>query len=270
LEGNFLTMGSTLNPKLIQDSIHRWYRSRAFYIGLSILAMLLIWQLLSVLLSQIVIASPGATFKALEIILTNGDLWTQFGYSLGRLLIGLGAGAVCGITMGILAGANYRLRFFLEPMRWTISTVPVIVLAVLAMLWFGIGSLQALFLTGVITTPIVYVNTLEGMLAIDSRIIEMAKVYKIPTRLKIREIYIGSSIMAGLTTASGIAVRASILGEFMGARNGIGHAIFASWSFLNTPELYAWILAAFALMGLVEFGILRPMRDYLMRWKKTS
>jgi NitT/TauT family transport system permease protein len=266
-------MGSTLNPKIIQNSINRWYRSRAFYIGLSILAMLLIWQLLSSLLSQIVIASPGATFKALGIMFTNGELWTQFGYSLGRLLIGLGAGAVCGITMGILAGANYRLRFFLEPMRWTISTVPVIVLAVLAMLWFGIGSLQALFLTGVITTPIVYVNTLEGMLAIDSRIIEMAKVYKIPTRLKMREIYfpgIGSSIMAGLTTASGIAVRASILAEFMGARNGIGQAIFASWSFLNTPELYAWILAAFALMGLVEFGILRPMRDYLMRWKKTT
>jgi len=157
-------------------------------------------------------------------------------------------------------------------MRWTITTVPVIVLAVLALLWFGIGSLQVIFLTGVITTPIVYVNTLEGMLAIDSRIIEMAKVYKIPNRLKIRAIYfpgIGSSIMAGLTTASGIAVRASILAEFMGGRNGIGQSLFKSWSFLDTPSLFAWILAAFALMGLVEFGILRPTRDYLMRWKKT-
>jgi NitT/TauT family transport system permease protein len=160
-------MGSTLNPKTIQNSINSWYRSRAFYIGLSILAMLLIWELLSMLFSQIVIASPLATFQALGTLLTDGELWTQFGYSLGRLLIGLGAGAVFGITMGILAGANYRLRFFLEPMRWTISTVPVIVLAVLAMLWFGIGSLQALFLTGVITTPIVYVNTLEGLQAAD-------------------------------------------------------------------------------------------------------
>jgi NitT/TauT family transport system permease protein len=266
-------MGSTINPKLIQSSLNRWYRSRAFYIGLSILAMLVIWQLLSMWFSQIVIASPASTFSALGKLMTDGELWTQFGYSLIRLLIGLGAGAVCGITMGILAGANYRLRMFLEPMRWTISTVPVIVLAVLAMLWFGIGSLQVVFLTGVISTPIVYVNTLEGMLAIDSRIIEMAKVYKLPTRLKIREIYfpgIGSSIMAGLTTASGIAVRASILAEFMGGRNGIGQSIFKSWSFLDTPALFAWILTAFALMGLVEFGILRPTRDYLMRWKKTS
>jgi len=264
--------GSTTSPNTAMRTVNRWYRSRAFYIGLSIVAMLLIWHLLSVLFSQVVIASPYATFRALGVMLLDGELWAHFGVSLARLLIGLGAGAVCGITLGILAGANYRLRMFLEPMRWTISTVPVVVLAVLAMLWFGIGSLQVLFLTGVITPPIVYVNTLEGMLAIDSRIMEMSTVYKIPTSLKLREIYIpgiGSSIMAGLTTASGIAVRASILAEFMGARNGVGQAIFKSWSFLDTPALFAWILIAFALMALLEFGILRPIRDYLMRWKKT-
>ncbi len=266
-------MGSTSNPKMILDSLNKWYNSRAFYITLSILVMLLIWQILSMLFSQIIIASPLSTFKALGLLLIDGELWTHFGYSLGRLMIGLGAGSVFGITMGILAGANYRVRLFLEPMRWTISTVPVIVLAVLAMLWFGSGSLQVLFLVGVITTPIVYVNTLEGMLAIDARVIEMARVYKIPSRLKLREIYfpgIGSSIMAGLTTASGIGVRALILAEFMGGRDGIGQAFFRSWSFLDTPGLFAWILAAFALMGLVEFGVLKPTRDYLMRWKKTT
>ncbi|HSW57571.1 MAG TPA: ABC transporter permease subunit [Dehalococcoidales bacterium] len=234
--------------------------------------MLLVWQVLSMLFSRVIIASPQDTFVALGNLLLKGELWTQFGHSLGRLFIGLGAGSVLGIIMGILAGMNYQLRFFLEPMRWTIVTVPVIILAVLAMLWFGIGSLPVLFLVGLITTPIVYVNTLEGMLAIDSRVLEMARVYKIPSHLKIREIYlpgIGSSIMAGLTNASGIGVRALILAEFMGGRNGIGQSFFKAWSFLDTPALFAWILTAFALMGLVEFGILRPTRDYLMRWKKT-
>jgi NitT/TauT family transport system permease protein len=235
--------------------------------------MLLVWQLLAMLLSQIVVATPLATFQALAELVVDGELWREFGYSLGRLLIGLGAGALCGITLGILAGANYRIRFFLEPMRWTISTVPVIVLSVLAMLWFGIGSIQVVFLTGVITTPIIYVNTLEGMLSIDARILEMASVYKIPRHLKLTEIFIpgiGTSIMSGLTTASGIAVRASILAEFMGGRNGVGQAIFSSWSFLDTPKLFAWILTAFALMSLIEFGLLRPIRDYLTRWKRKS
>jgi NitT/TauT family transport system permease protein len=76
--------------------------------------------------------------------------------------------------------------------------------------------------------------------------------------------------MAGLTLASGIGVRAAILAEFLGARNGIGHSLFLSWTFLDTPSLFAWILMAFALLGLVEFGVLKPVRDYLMRWKRKA
>jgi NitT/TauT family transport system permease protein len=100
----------------------------------------------------------------------------------------------------------------------------------------------------------------------------MSVIYKIPLSLRLKEIYlpgIGSAIMAGLTLASGIAVRASILAEFIGARNGVGHSLFISWTFLDTPSLFAWILTAFALLGLVEFGVLKPIRDYLMRWKRT-
>ena len=76
--------------------------------------------------------------------------------------------------------------------------------------------------------------------------------------------------MAGLTLAAGIGVRALILAEFLGARDGIGHSLFLSWTFLDTPQLFAWILMCFLLLGMIEFGILRPARSYLMRWKRAN
>ena len=240
---------------------------------LGIAGMLLVWQILSMLLSPVIIASPAATLEALWRLTKDGELWSQFGRSLARVLIGIAVGAVAGITLGVLAGLNSRLRYFLEPMRWGIMTVPVIVLSVLAMLWLGMGSVQVVWVTGVITLPTNYVNTLEGMLAIDARITEMAAVFRIPPRLRLTQIYlpgIGSAVMAGLTLASGIGVRAAILAEFIGARNGIGHSLFLSWTFLDTPSLFAWIIVTFALLGLVEFGILRPVRDRLMRWKTSA
>jgi NitT/TauT family transport system permease protein len=263
----FITDNNTNRKPLVPR-----HRGRALYIGLGIAGMLIIWQILSMVFSKVIIASPVATFAALWNLAADGSLWSQFGYSLARLLIGLIIGSIIGITLGILAGLNLRLRSFLEPMRWAVMTVPAIIISVLAMLWFGLGSTQVVFMTGVITMPISYVSTLEGMLAVDARIIEMAEVYKIPPRLRLTEIYlpgIGSSVMAGLTLASGIGVRASILAEFIGAPNGIGHSLFLSWTFLDTPSLFAWILMAFALLGLVEFGVLKPIRDYLMRWKKS-
>ena len=247
-------------------------KRRWLFISIGVLFMLIVWQLLSMFFSEYVIASPSATLKALGQLAVDGTLWKEFGNSLVRLLIGLVGGAIIGVTLGILAGLNKRLQFFLEPMRWGIMTIPAIIISVLVMLWFGMGSIQVILMTGVITMPVIYVNTLEGMLAIDARILEMAKVYNIQSQLKLTEIYlpgIGSSVMAGFTLASGIGVRASILAEFIGGRNGIGHNLFLSWTFLDTPTLFAWIITTFALLGLVEFAVLKPIRDHLMRWKRT-
>jgi NitT/TauT family transport system permease protein len=264
---------SAESSKSNKRNLSLYQQHPVLFVLLGIASMIAIWQILSLIFSPIIIASPAATLEALIRLAGNGELWIQFGYSLGRLLIGLAAGSVIGITLGILAGINAPLRSFLEPMRWGVMTVPAIVISVLAMLWFGMGSIQVIFMTGVITMPTNYVNTLEGMLAIDARIIEMAKIYRIPPRLRLTQIYlpgIGSAVLAGLTLASGVGVRASILAEFIGARNGIGHSLFLSWTFLDTPTLFAWIIATFALLGLVEFGILRPVRDRLTRWKKTA
>jgi NitT/TauT family transport system permease protein len=247
-------------------------RRAALFVGLGIATMLLVWQVVSLTLPRVTVASPAETFDALVGMMGDGELWSHFGRSLARLSVGLGAGAVAGITLGIAAGLNSRLRLFFEPMRWGAMTVPVIIISVLAMLWFGMGSVQVIIVTAIITMPTNYVNTLEGMLAIDARIIEMADVFRIPRRLRITQIYlpgISSAAMAGLTVASGIGVRASILAEFMGARDGIGHRLFLSWTFLDTPTLFAWILVTFGLLALVEFGVLRPIRNRLMRWRQA-
>ena len=247
-------------------------RRAVVFVSLGIVGMVLVWQILSMVLSQVIIASPASTLQALWRLALNGELWKEFAQSLVRVLIGIALGAAAGITLGVLAGLSSRLRSFLEPMRWGIMTVPVIVLTVLSMLWFGMGSAGVVWVTGVVTVPTNYVNTLEGMMSIDSRIIEMSRVFRIPPRLRVTQIYlpgIGSSVMAGLTLAAGIGVRASIVAEFIGARNGIGHSLFLSWTFLDTPSLFAWIIITFALLGLVEFGVLRPARDRLMRWKAS-
>jgi NitT/TauT family transport system permease protein len=133
--------------------------------------------------------------------------------------------------------------------------------------------MQVMIMTGIITTPFTYVSTLEGMQAIDRRLIEMAQVYKIPRGLRLTNLYlpgIGTSVMAGLTLAAGIGVRAAILAEFMGAHDGIGYGIFLSWTHLNTPELYTWIILTFGLLAVIEFGVLRPVRNFLLRWQVTT
>ncbi len=150
-------------------------------------------------------------------------------------------------------------------------TLPAVVIAVLAMLWFGLGDKAVVFLVAAIVTPVIYVNTVEGVLSMDARILEMGRVYRVPRRLLLTEVYlpgIGSPVVAGLTLATGIGVRGVVLGEVLGAQDGIGHAFARAMSYLDTPRIFAWVLVALGLMAVLEFAVLRPVRARVMRWKK--
>jgi NitT/TauT family transport system permease protein len=248
-------------------------RTRLLFSVAGVAAILVAWQLLSLVVNPVIMASPAQTAKALVDLAREGTLWIQLLITLKRLVIGLALGAGAGLIFGVLAGLEPRLRSFLEPLRWVGMTIPAVIIIVLAMLWFGLGDFTVIFMVALIVIPTMYVNTLAGVLAIDRRLVEMGYVYRFPRRLLLTEIYlpgIASPVMAGLTLATGIGVRAAVLGEVLGAMEGIGHAFSRAMSYLETPELFAWIVVLLALMAVIEFGVLRPLRRRVMRWRKAG
>jgi NitT/TauT family transport system permease protein len=61
-----------------------------------------------------------------------------------------------------------------------------------------------------------------------------------------------------------------VLAEVLAATKGIGHAFSRAMSFLETPQLFAWVLVLLVLMAAIEFGVLRPVRRRAMRWRKAA
>jgi NitT/TauT family transport system permease protein len=247
-------------------------RARLVYAALGAVFIIVVWQILSMVMDPNIMASPVATVKALGHLASTRVLWVQLLITLRRLVIGLVIGAVLGFVFGVIAGLQPRARSFFEPIRWVGMTMPAVVLAVLVILWFGgFGDGPVIFLVVLVVLPGMYINTSAGVLAIDAKLVEMGRVYHFPRRLLLREVYlpgISSPVMAGLTLATGIAMRAVILGEVLVAASGIGHSILRAESFLNTAEVYAWVVVLLALMALLEFGALRPLKRRTTRWRK--
>ncbi len=246
-------------------------RTRLLYAALGTAALLLGWELLSLWVSEVFVASPVETAKALGSLAAHGTLWIQLLITLKRLVIGLAIGVGLGWVFGLLAGLGPRLRSFLEPLRWVGMTIPAIIIVGLAMVWFGLGDFTVIFTVALIVVPTMYINTLAGVLNLDPRLVEMGRVYHYPRRLMLTEIYLpgtASPALAGLTLATGIGVRAVVLAEVLAAMSGIGHSFSRAMSNLDTPGLFAWIVLLLALMALLEFGVLRPLRRRVMRWRK--
>ena len=268
------TMASTTPPtdtRIVRSPVAR--RTRVVYAALGVIALLVLWELLSLWVDPVFVASPVDTAKALGQLAADGSLGTQLLITLKRLVIGLAIGAGLGWIVGLVAGLEPRLRSFLEPVRWVGMTIPAVIIAVMALLWFGLGDFAVIFVVAMITAPSMYVNTMAGVLAIDPRLVELGRVYRFSRRLMLTEIYLpgsASPALAGLTLATGIGVRAVILAEVLGAVSGIGHSFNRAKSYLETPEVFAWIVLLLVLMALLEFGILRPLRRRVLRWRKVA
>lgn len=246
-----------------------YIKTRYSLIGLGL--FVLFWQLLSVAFHEIIIASPADTLLSLVKMLQTIDFWKNVGITIGRFVLGLLFGSLTGFVLGLAAGLNEKMRWLFEPFRWSLMTMPPVVLVVVSMIWFGMGSVQTIFVTALLILPIMYVNTIEGIQAVDERILEMGRVYKASSRMLIREIYlpgIGGPLLSGLTLSAGLGIRIVVLAELLGAYSGIGYEFSLARTNLDTPGLFAWIMVCLFLGGFIDLGILSPIRKHIMRWKE--
>ncbi len=219
---------------------------------------------------KLIIASPYDALKALSHIIGTDEFNEHFWVSIKRVSVGLSIGAVGGFVLGVIAGLFKKIRYLLEPLRWLLMSIPPVILVVLAMLWFGMGSVMTIFIISLVTAPTVYINTYKGIDMVDEEIIEMADIYKFSFTSKLIHIYIPSIVSplsAALVTITGAGARMVVMAELLGANSGIGFVIGETRSNLEIPQLFAWVLTIITVVGLFEFGMLRPLHNHLMKWK---
>ena len=241
------------------------------YVLMGVGLFVLVWQVLSSIFHEIIIASPADTLLSLIKMSQTVDFWNNVGITVGRFGLSLLLGSLAGFVLGLAAGLNKNIRWLLEPFRWSLMTMPPVVLVVVSMIWFGMGSIQTIFVTALLILPIIYVNTIEGIKAVDASILEMGRVYKANSRMLLKEIYlpgIGGPVLAGLTLSAGMGIRIVVLAELLGAYSGIGYEFSLARTNLDTPALFSWIMVCLFLGGFIDLGILNPARKRIMRWKE--
>jgi len=223
--------------------------------------------------NDIIITSPFKAFLSLGQMSLTLNFWMNVGVTMKRFSLGLLFGSLGGFVLGVCAGLKPQIKWLLEPFRWTLMTMPPAILVIISMIWFGMGTIQTVFVTALLIAPIIYINTISGIETIDSQILEMGRVYGANIILFLKEIYlpgIGGSILAGLTLATGLGIRIVVLAELLGAYSGIGYEFSLARTNIDTPALFAWIMVCLLLGGSLDIIILKPIKNYIMRWRNES
>lgn len=240
----------------------------AFHL-LGMLLLILGWELLSRNFSGLVVASPSETVIALfRLVQDKTFLTLHLGPTLERIGLALCFGIGIGAVLGVLAGFVEPIRLMLAPTRWILTSIPGVIIVVVFMLWFGMGTPMVVCITATMMAPIIYVNVADGMMSVDRNLLEMARVYRLPLHMRLVRIYamaLAGPLLSGAVIATGNGIRLVVLAEMLGANEGIGHALAISRANLQTEELYALTILAMLVIGGVEVLLLRPARKAVQR-----
>ncbi|MFD4600555.1 ABC transporter permease [Streptomyces sp. NPDC058464] len=216
----------------------------------------------AVLLALWWVASSGSTdpfwpplrtiFRTFPSVWTGERLRTDLVPSLLRLAAGCALAGVVGVGLGTLIGSHRGVRAFCEPVLEFLRAVPPPVLVPVLMLFAGIGdTMKILVIASGCVWPIL-LNTVEGVRAVDSVMLETARSYHIHGVGRLRHLVLRAAspqIVAGLRQALSVGIILMVISEMFAANNGIGFTVVQFQRSFAIPDMWTGIL----LLGLLGF-----------------
>lgn len=228
---------------------------------LSVLAGLALWEVISRFLvaNALFLAAPSQIVVAIVTLARSGQLWRDIGVSASEFALGYVIASVLGIALGLAMAFSKTAKQSLQPWVSGLYATPVIALAPLFILWFGIGIWSKVVVVISLVLFPVAINTEAGLHTTSERLIEMLRSFGATPRQIFTKVSLPSAvpfILAGLKLGIGRGLIGVVVAELFGSRAGLGNLISQSADAFNMPELFAGvvILAGAGIVLTAAFG----------------
>jgi NitT/TauT family transport system permease protein len=198
-----------------------------------------------------------------------GGIWSHVVATFQEALVGLAIGSTSGILIGLILGQWRLLAEALHPLLNLANTLPRVALGPLFILWFGIGQTSKMTLVFTVVVFILIFNTYAGVLTVDRELVAVAhllgaKWYHVLWKITLP--WCVPWIIAGMRIALAWSLGAAVVGEYLGAREGVGYLIFTFSNILDNTGVLAGCVVLL-MMSWVMFGVLTVIEKRLLRWR---
>jgi putative hydroxymethylpyrimidine transport system permease protein len=165
-------------------------------------------------------------------------------------LIGITAGAGLGVVLAAILASVPLVRRVLYPLLIASQTIPMIVLAPLLVIWFGLGLTPKIVVVALIAFFPIVVSTTDALLRADRELIALVRSMGANQLQVMQNVLIPSAIpafFAGLKIAAAYAITGAVVAEWVGAQSGLGIYINRSASAFRTDQIFVAIVIIAAL-----------------------
>ena len=237
---------------------------------LSLLGLLVLWQLVAILLSSPLLPSPIEVLINAWEHLTEGSLLSDLGITLLRVSVSFIIAMAIGTALGMVMGNSRLWDTVLDGLLILGLNIPALVTIILCYIWFGLSEVAAVVAVALNKIPTVVVTVREGARAIDRRLMDVAEVYRLSRWKTLTQVYLPQLypfLIAAARNGLALIWKIVLVVELLGRSDGVGFQLGSYFQFFDIRSILAYTFA-FALVVLtVEALLMRPLERKLSRWR---
>ena len=241
--------------------------TRLLAVGAVVVIFIWLWQALVVLadLPAFILPSPMRVGQALW---ANAELIAGHAMvTLTEVLIGLGLGAVLGAVTAIGLALSPLARLVVRPMMVLSQALPVFALAPVLTLWLGYGLGPKVIMALLIIYFPVTSAFFDGLMQTPRGMLDLGRVMQGRRWQIMRHIRIPAAIpglASGLRLAAVYAPIGAIIGEWVGASQGLGYLMLLANGRAKIDLMFAALLVLAVMTLLLHLGVDR-LCSYVVR-----
>ena len=224
-----------------------------------IFVALMAWQI-AVSLSKSLIPGPFVVARAIGELAVKGLLVKYVVASLFRVTWGYLAALVIAIPLGLALGTAPLGELALNPILQVLRPISPLAWIPIAILWFGVGDVSAIFLIFLASLLPLTVATMNAVQNIDPVHLAAARNFGIPLRSRVADVLLPAilpQLIVAMRIALGVAWLVVVAAEMIAVNSGLGFLIVDA---RNAGDRYDLVLA-----GMVLIGAIGVVLDLLMR-----
>jgi len=255
------------------------YRTKV-YVWRTVILILLLgsWELASRynVIDPFRYASPSLIWARLMEWITEGTsegpLWYNLWVTMEESILGFLIGSLFGVIAGIALGRNQLASDVFSLYIKLINSIPRVVLAPIFTVILGLGLASKVALSFIMVFFVVFANAFQGVREADKAMIANARILGASESQLTRSVIIPSAmswIFASLHVSFGFAIIGAIVGEFVGARYGIGVLISVAKGSFDSAGMFAAIFIVMIVALGAEF-VMTLIENRFAKWKPQA
>ncbi|RHC85700.1 ABC transporter permease [Blautia obeum] len=219
-------------------------------------------------IDSFIFSSPSEIWQTFLTMTQDQSLFTHIGITLTETLLSFVITVCLGISTAVLLWACPNLSRILEPYLVVLNSLPKSALAPLLIVWLG-ANIRTIIVAGMSVAIFgSIINLYTGFRETDPEKLKLIRTLGGTKKDELTKIVLPSSvplILSVMKVNIGLCLVGVIIGEFIGARQGLGYLIiYGSQTFKLTWVLMSIVILCVIAMGL--YAILDFIEKRAQKW----